>query len=917
MSVYSFDGNLRDLARELWRRWGHDPLTFSKIILVLPSRRAVKTLQEELQAVGGSAVLLPYLYAATETDQTQLPFPVANPVKAIENVDRRLAIGAVAQQVLRRQNALGEGHALAIADSLLPIINELQLAEKDYIAIDELDIGFVSQHWQQNKDLLVEILQEWEQQELGLEPVRASQQFFDALGQGLLERQYSAPVLVVNVLNPALFFKRFLLNVHKLVDSYILLPAVVDKALTEVPKIHPDAMIRQMLSMLEQHDPLPFDSGESQINDWHGEVFRPADSIASWQQQRPVPGAENLRLLEASSLHQEALCIAVQMRQVVEIPEKTVALVTNNRSLADLVQQYLRRWELTANDAAGTPLVETPVGTLLCLLATLSRTLHPVTVLDVLKHPLCKLDNRAALELDNKTFRRQRVRFQQLTDLRRYLPPDSETIAVIETLADWLQPLQQARRQPLGRQLQALQKLADIISEGEAFKQEAGIAAQQLLQRLGSSTAMLEDFPATVQALLREANISPVWQAHQRLHIWGVQEAVMQPVDVLILGGMNQGTVPAPPAKNCWLNQPMQLACGLADAEQAIGLQARSVLSLWQHTEVLMTRSIVEGGAPTLPSPFLARLQAYLAQQQHPLAKEKTLPGLAQAVHRAPMVEPALRPNPAPPLAARPREYSVSNINTLQNDPYGYYAANILRLRVLDPLDQPPTAQERGKLLHAVLEDFLTEFPEDLPPDTTVLNGMIEQVLHDLRDDPLQQLFWQQKFTLAAAWVYEQEQQQRQEQRRPELLEHSAEQKFPIAPGEEVVIKAKADRVDINHDNTRIIIDYKTGAPPTVNKIQQGQELQLSLEAWLVEQGAFHNGKPQPVSQVEYWGLSGKRQEPGKKIECPIDTDFLVKTQTYVATLLAAYTLEGKAYSAAEPHQYDDYQQLKRASEWV
>src|SRR5438874_2113553 len=53
-------------------------------------------------------------------------------------------------------------------------------------------------------------------------------------------------------------------------------------------------------------------------------------------------------------------------------------------------------------------------------------------------------------------------------------------------------------------------------------------------------------------------------------------------------------------------------------------------------------------------------------------------------------------PEPRPPVAARPRRLSVTQIETWMRDPYGIYARHILRLRALEPLDADPGAAERG-----------------------------------------------------------------------------------------------------------------------------------------------------------------------------------------------------------------------------
>ena len=47
-------------------------------------------------------------------------------------------------------------------------------------------------------------------------------------------------------------------------------------------------------------------------------------------------------------------------------------------------------------------------------------------------------------------------------------------------------------------------------------------------------------------------------------------------------------------------------------------------------------------------------------------------------------------PTPRPPVAARPRHLSVTEIETWMRDPYQIYARHILGLRALDPIEADP-----------------------------------------------------------------------------------------------------------------------------------------------------------------------------------------------------------------------------------
>jgi ATP-dependent helicase/nuclease subunit B len=80
---------------------------------------------------------------------------------------------------------------------------------------------------------------------------------------------------------------------------------------------------------------------------------------------------------------------------------------------------------------------------------------------------------------------------------------------------------------------------------------------------------------------------------------------------------------------------------------------------------------------------------------------------LAVAFDRAPVLDPAKRPAPRPPVEARPKRLSVTEIKTLIRDPYAIYARHVLKLKPLDPLRPEPDPRLRGVVLHEILEIYL------------------------------------------------------------------------------------------------------------------------------------------------------------------------------------------------------------------
>ena len=112
-------------------------------------------------------------------------------------------------------------------------------------------------------------------------------------------------------------------------------------------------------------------------------------------------GLRNLALIEAADPAQEALAVALALREALETWGRTgQALVTQDRNLARRVAAEMARWNVAIDDSAGRPLAHTAAGTFLCLLAEAAQArFAPVPLLALLKHPFARRGQ------DSATFR--------------------------------------------------------------------------------------------------------------------------------------------------------------------------------------------------------------------------------------------------------------------------------------------------------------------------------------------------------------------------------------------------------------------------------------------------------------------------------------------------------------------------------
>ncbi len=126
------------------------------------------------------------------------------------------------------------------------------------------------------------------------------------------------------------------------------------------------------------------------------EALRPAETTEHWQSYRSATSDAEIEaaladvaFIEAADEREEALALAIGMREILEEPDKTAALVTPDRNLARRVAAELTRFGIDVEDSAGEPLSASPYGILARLVALCAGNgLAGEDVVALLAHPL-------------------------------------------------------------------------------------------------------------------------------------------------------------------------------------------------------------------------------------------------------------------------------------------------------------------------------------------------------------------------------------------------------------------------------------------------------------------------------------------------------------------------------------------------
>jgi ATP-dependent helicase/nuclease subunit B len=718
------------------------------------------------------------------------------------------------------------------------------------------------------------------------------------------------------------------------------------------------------------------------------EAMRPSSATAQWHRRLAEPevverisaGMQNLAVIEAANPEMEALAIAVAMREARELG-KSAALVTPDRALARRVEAALGRWTLAFDDSGGDSLMETPAGIFARLAAeAASKQLEPPTLLALLKHPLLRLGGkqdsfRSAIETLElallrgtrpdagsaglaKSFARFRLELAEFRAGKTSTLHGSEPRTRLKDddldKAQWLIACLQAALSPL--ESIDPSKPHDLSELGErhrevlmALSRDQNGAAVAFLGHQGLAlTAAFDDLPGKPQRsglMVQLGDYGDVFQtafggrivrrpevSGAHLRIYGQLEARLTQCDRIILGGLVEGVWPPAPRNDPWLSRPMRHQLGLDLPERRIGLSAHDFAQLLGAEEVILSHAAKVGGAPSVASRFLHRLEAVAGETRWDAAKaagEKYI-HFANELDRPEKVEPIPQPMPRPPRAARPLKLSVTAIEDWLRDPYTVYARHILNLSPLDPVDLPLSAADRGSAIHDALGDFTQAYKTTLPDDpASALRRIGEKHFAPLMDRPEARALWWPRFLRIASWFAGWESERRINVRTIDA-EIRGRISIPLDHGRTFFLSARADRIEHRTDRTFAILDYKTGAPPTGKQVRMGLSPQLTLEAAILREGGFDGiAAGASVSELLYVRLSGNNP-PGKSILLELKVnkgdapqfpdDAAEEARRKLEALIRAFENEEQAYTSLNlsmwSNRYGAYDDLARIKEW-
>ncbi len=968
-----------------------DPLVLSRLLMILPTNRACRQVREMFARIyADKPLLLPRMVSLGNLEEEDLSLLIAAEfgmealdeiAPAIHPLRRQILLACLIQKMPGRGDSFSQ--AMQLAQSLGHFMDQVHTEGLGLEALDDLVPDDLASHWQITLDFLKILKDAWPlilEEEGCIDGAKRRDLLIRALGALWRQSSPDFSVLAAGSTGSIPSTRDFLSIVQAFSNGYVVLPGL-DRGLdTQVwenlPAFHPQVGLKKLLACaqvsLAQVEDWAEAKAASVIEGRHAlarHVMCGPEEVSAWQDlklsaqdKKQIESAlDGVSLYETANEREEAAVIASIFRHTLETEGKTATLISPDRLLARRVVSECQRWGIDVDDSAGEPFAKSKIASFLKMILEAVKGIDdPVCLLAMVKHtyfmffktdksylPVFRAFEKNVLrDSDTESYKNYVLRvvddsqpgdpayafcykiIQILFSVHQtvHLPNGSENKFNMSDLVKIHLDLYGA----LSGQVESDMSLQDAIQWPDEHSHYAVNLFESLLQHSVSDHEItFTEYISLIDILFNSQALRPRYGVHPRLNILGQLEARMIDADVIILAGLNEGTWPADAVHDPWMSHYMRGSFGLPGNDQAMSLSAHDFVQGFCHCEVYLTRSVVVGGAPSLPSRWLQKIDiivksAGFSQKEYRGHYYQMLLKMSETIDQAVMIS---RPEPRPPVSARPVRFSATHFEKWLENPYWLYASKILRLKKLADFSDNRINALRGIILHYAVEIFASVRGEDgfYERGEALLMERAQKIYQKKVNNPSIWAFWEPQFhnifehllRIEKTWS-------------KDKIDLNSEAYGVILwriNDVDYEISCKADRLDlfqtdpaVGEEKKAAILDYKTGGYFTDSNLKTGKYPQLLIEALILNRGGFEAFEDACCAYLGYRFLKMHSPEDLSVDSQDAIDDLLHDLEKSLEGFFRFYQNENHAYlpipHPARSPRFDDYHHLARVQEW-
>ena len=399
------------LAAGILGETGDDPSALLDYTILLPTRRACRSLRDAfLRAGDGRAMLLPTMRPLGDVDEDEFAFheaPEPGGVEAppvIPALHRRLLLTRLILGWDRAGAEISVDQAARLAVELERLLDQVQTERLSFDGLKDLVPEDFAEHWQKVLAFLTILTEHWPavvREQGRIDQAERRNLLLDSLSTLWAHSPPPGHVIAAGSTGSIPATADLLATVAAMPNGRVVLPGLIrdtdsrTQEAIERDQTHPQHNLARLLRRMEMTP--------DAVQDWPGiappgprtrliaEVMRPADTTQAWRllEELPAGALDGVQRVDCADSAEEAGVIALILQQALEDSTRTAALVTPDRKLARRVTAELRRWNIDIDDSAGEPLMTTAQGSFMRLIAAMvAGRFAPAPLLAVLKHPL-------------------------------------------------------------------------------------------------------------------------------------------------------------------------------------------------------------------------------------------------------------------------------------------------------------------------------------------------------------------------------------------------------------------------------------------------------------------------------------------------------------------------------------------------
>lgn len=631
--------------------------------------------------------------------------------------------------------------------------------------------------------------------------------------------------------------------------------------------------------------------------------------------------SQNVDVVRCDTQFEEVRVVANRIRCALDRPSISVMVITPSLIFSKMLCEHLKKWEIVADNSAGTPIRDHFLGNLLCLiLKVLKSNDFALSLFELLKHPWNSLNKDHVFLLQEHVFRGVILK----NSFDGFFEKLRKNQDVFDLCSPLLKEIEELFKVPAKVSCYEWflwhEKALSFFIDGENNPLFHDKTLQDLYLSIKHHFKVIEPFYKKMSfhdyALLFDEAIDSfsyrnAFTTHPRLSILGPLEARFQHADVVLFCNMQHdlwGTL----SDNYFMTPLVIKKLALTYRDFYMQQVQFDLGVLLSKKHIFVSYADADHSGPVLVHPWVFELERVAKKQGIDFSKRALMWKKTTYFPKSDQTK-LVRPQIKLLKQQKPKHFSATQIQMLIDDPYSFFASNILNLRKKEDINAPLDGRFFGNFVHKLLDYFIKNKGHEKEGDKSWHDSFLSATKTFLAPiDDLKIRFFMNERIKNIADDFLKDLTSRIQKN---VKIHTEKKGITtlLLNGDNICFEARADRIDVG-SNDITLIDYKTGTIPSQPQMERFAHWQLFLEALILAKDGFKDvGSLTDDVSLCYFDVSGKEKSIGKTILKRNLDEVSRIIEEKLKELLSDFYDDHFVFDVKDPY---DFLHLSRKEEW-